>query len=559
MAARREKWFSRRHVILEPLADGRVRVLNLSRHALMDHTEGRQARLPPYGQGNLEVPFLFHLGDLTLTVSSGAEDPSATLTRLGEATIGPQQFEAAPTELRPFPALSSEELDGLVSWLQTTLGVVQSAIGSANFVTRAVEALVQIVGLHSGRVLLDRDGAWQIAALAQAPGPHAEPQPPSASVLDHVRSEKCTFVFHPGEASGEPSGSLMGLQAVVAAPILDRQGAVIGALYGERGREPDLSLRKIGKIEATLVELLACGVAAGLARQQQEQEAMRARVRFEQFFTAELADHLAREPDLLKGREAEVSLLFCDVRGFSRVSERLRPADTMDWIGEVMDALSACVLQEGGVLVDYVGDEILAMWGAPQPQADHARRAMRAALAMRAAIEVLSRRWRGLLGEVMQVGVGINTGPAQVGNTGSRFKFKYGPLGNSVNLASRVQGLTKYLKCPVLATAATHARLGAAFLTRRVCRAAVQGIVQPVDLFEVTEADSPARAEFFRGSEQALAALEAGNNAQAARLAGTLLLEHTGDGPLLMILSEAVRRLQSDTAATAFIWQPPGK
>jgi hypothetical protein len=122
-----------------------------------------------------------------------------------------------------------------------------------------------------------------------------------------------------------------------------------------------------------------------------------------------------------------------------------------------------------------------------------------------------------------------------------------------------VQGATKYLKCPVLATAATQMRLGTAFLTRRVCRAGVQGIQQPVDLYEVAEADGPTRADLFHGSDQALTALEMGNHAQAARLAGTLLLEHTGDGPLLMILGEAVRRLQSDTTATAFVWQPPGK
>lgn len=559
LAGRSAKSFSRRHLVLEPLPDGRVRVINLSRHPLHDHTEGRQASLAPFSQGNLALPFQLQMAELTLTVSAGSGDPSASLERLAEATIGPDQFEPVPGNLRPFPALATDELDGLVRWLQTTLGVVQSAIGSANFVAQAVDALVQIVGLHSGRILLDRNGEWQVIALAEAPGTHAEPQPPSASVLSHVRLEKCTFVFHPNELAEEPSGSLIGLQAVVAAPILDRQGVVIGALYGERGREADYSLRPIGKIEATLVELLACGVANGLARQQQEQEALRARVRFEQFFTADLAEHLARRPDLLTGRQAEVSVLFCDVRGFSRVSEKLEPAETMAWIGEVMDALSACVLDEGGVLVDYVGDEILAMWGAPEPQADHARRAVRAALAMRVASQVLNRRWLATLGEAMQIGVGVNTGNALVGNTGSRFKFKYGPLGNCVNLASRVQGATKYLHCPVLITAATRGLLGEGYLTRRVCRAAMVGIVQPVDLFEVADDDTSGRSGLFEGSEQALAELERGHNAQAARLAGTLLLEHTGDGPLLMILGEAVRRLQSDSQATSFTWHPAGK
>ena len=82
----------------------------------------------------------------------------------------------------------------------------------------------------------------------------------------------------------------------------------------------------ITELEARLVELLASGVAAGLARLEQEQAALAARVQFEQFFTPELARQLALQPDLLKGRDTEVTLLFCDIRGFSRISERLGPA-----------------------------------------------------------------------------------------------------------------------------------------------------------------------------------------------------------------------------------------
>ena len=99
-----------------------------------------------------------------------------------------------------------------------------------------------------------------------------------------------------------------------------------------------------------------------LARQEQERSALEARVQFEQFFTRELAQQLARDPTLLKGADRPVALLFCDVRGFSSFSESLEPERTMDWIGDVMGALSECVLREEGVLVDYIGDEMLAMW-----------------------------------------------------------------------------------------------------------------------------------------------------------------------------------------------------
>src|SRR6476659_7934402 len=115
----------------------------------------------------------------------------------------------------------------------------------------------------------------------------------------------------------------------------------------------------------------------------------------------------------------------------------------------------------------------------------------------------------------MDLGVGVNNGPAHVGNTGSKFKFKYGPLGNTVNLASRVQGLTKYLKTPLLVSADTRRQLGPGFIARRVIRTRVVNIQAPVDLYEVERSD-PERAEFFRDSEAALDALEKGEFADAA-------------------------------------------
>jgi adenylate cyclase len=345
----------------------------------------------------------------------------------------------------------------------------------------------------------------------------------------------------------------------VAAPILGADGQVIGALYGERRRAAAAPLYPGGKLEAILVELLACGVATGLARQEQEKAALEAHVRFEQFFGPELARRLAREPNLLEGRHAEVTLLFCDVRGFSRFSEKLGPAETVRWMNDVLGELSERVLDERGVLVDYVGDELLAMWGAPQDQPDQAARAVHAALAMLAALPAVNGRWQGVLGGATEVGIGVNTGPAQVGNTGSRVKFKYGPLGNTVNVASRVQGLTRYLKCRLLVTRATRQGLGDAFIARRVVKTRVVNVEEPVDLYEVEEAGSEERRRFFAASEAAADALEAGDFALAASNAGALGLEHRGDGPLLLTLSRAVTALMHDGRGFDAVWDPPGK
>ena len=247
--------------------------------------------------------------------------------------------------------------------------------------------------------------------------------------------------------------------------MLAASGEVIGAVYGDRRRSGKLFAPElISELEAMLVELIASGVAAGMARMQQEQAALTARVQFEQFFTRELSEQLSLHPDLLAGRDVEVSLLFCDIRGFSRISERLGPRGTVQWIGDVMGVLSDCVLAHAGVLVDYIGDELVAMWGAPAAQPEHARLACLAAIDMLKAVPGINQRWSTTLQEPMALGIGVNSGIARVGNTGSHHKFKYGPLGNTVNLASRVQGATKYLRSPILVTGSTHSQLGSGFL-----------------------------------------------------------------------------------------------
>ena len=113
-----------------------------------------------------------------------------------------------------------------------------------------------------------------------------------------------------------------------------------------------------------------------------------------------------------------MTLLFGDIREFSRISELLAPAETMAWISDVMQEFSDCVLAHDGVLVDYIGDELMAMWGAPAAQPDHATLACWAAHDMLASLARHQRRWQARLGKPVRLGIGINTGVARVGNTG---------------------------------------------------------------------------------------------------------------------------------------------
>jgi adenylate cyclase len=266
--------------------------------------------------------------------------------------------------------------------------------------------------------LVDGQGDWvEQAAFAVDNLSSKLATRPSRRVLDRVRHERHTLWELPVQTLH--GGSLSGIEAVVAAPILNGDGQVIGALYGDRYHESRYSTQgPFTELDARLVDLLATGVAVGLARVEQERATAAERVRFEQFFTPELARQLTQHPDLLRGRDQEVTVLFCDVRGFSRISERLGPATTGEWFGEVLESLSDTVQQHHGALIDYIGDELMAMWGAPEEQPGHAGLACRAALDMLGCLGELNARWQEQVGEPVCLGIDMNTGVARVGNSG---------------------------------------------------------------------------------------------------------------------------------------------
>lgn len=549
-----ESFVSRDHVRVEPLSDGGVRLTNLSDKSAVRLEAGPE--LKPKGSHEAPLPLALVFGTKSVRLQQPRED-EVVMQTLAEATLAPASdidVAGVLSGLKPPPG-GGADAEAFVRWMRVTMDVLQSAAGAQDFFTRAARAVVDLVGFDAGRVLLLQDGVWQSQVIqARTPDAAATDRPASRQVLSKVRQEKRTFWQVPSVA-GE---SLAGINAVVAAPILNRYGEVIGALYGDRGHAAG-ALAPITKLEAMLVELLAGGVATGLARVEQEQAALRARVQFEQFFTPELARELTAHPELLNGKELEVTVLVCDIRGFSRVTERLGPARTMEWINDVLGELSNCVLKHGGVLVDYVGDELEAMFGAPVGHANHAQRACQAALAMLDSLPQLQERWLHATGEPMAIGIGINSGAARVGNIGSAQKFKYGPLGNTVNLASRVQGASKYLKATLLVTEATRNHLDEGFATRKLCQVRVINIENPVALYELVGAVSPNWAELKDTYEQALACFEKKEFLQTAHLLGKLLPKHPSDGPTQALLSRAVTCLLEEPKDFDAVWKLPGK
>ncbi len=369
IALKDEKSIPRRCVLIEPLAEGGFRLTNLSAERPLGLPDDA-TDLKPNASAAVSANALLALGKKTIRLqkTDGQRPP---LRGLADATAPPGRSAYATV-----PPAGAAMRD-LVPWLQAAMDVLQSAAGSADFFDKAARAVVDLVNLDSGRVLLLKQDEWQPHAIHTAPRvrpryvrPGQQPRPESGAPGETNLVGGAGFV---PAGRGEPGGGRS--RRGRPDPGSKRDGHR-GALRGPPPGGGSASAGPITEMEGMLVELLARGVAAGLARLEQEQAAAALRVQFEQFFSPELARHLARQPDLLKGRDAEVTILFCDIRGFSRISERLGPAQTLEWIGDVMETLSDCVRAEGGVLVDYIGDELMAMWGAPDEQPDHARRAV---------------------------------------------------------------------------------------------------------------------------------------------------------------------------------------
>ncbi len=550
-----EVGISRSHVLLTPDADGSVCVTNLSTNspvALKVEIGGGTITLLSVGEErHIRPPVELGVGKVRVLLGRAAEQ-SGQLHSLAVSSKAPGQAaaEAAVSGLAATGLAASlgagVEVQPFIAWLRVALEVLQSAAGSADFLERAAQATANLVKLDSAGVLL-RDGpqAFKIAALAKTEG--ARDWRPSRNMLATVCGERRTCWMNSQDLTS-PSLSLEGVASVVAAPVLDPSGNVIGVLYGDRRRYDQLPL---GQLEAQLVELLASGIAAGLARKEQQEN----HIRLQQFFPANLVTLIENNSELLSGRNAEVTVMVCDIYGFSALAERLGPSRTVEWIREVMNLLSDCVIEQEGVLVDYVGDELMAMWGAPIRQPDDAQRACRTVLEARRSLAELSRRWQGELGQETIVGIGVNTGPAYVGNVGSARKFKYGPLGNTVNVASRTQGASKYLRCFSLITSDVQARLDGSFATRRLCQARVKNIAEPVTLYELADEATGVWRELKETYEEALRCFEGADFHRAAKLLGMALEGSAKDGPSMELLRRVVTGMNQGGDGFDPVWR----
>jgi adenylate cyclase len=220
-------------------------------------------------------------------------------------------------------------------------------------------------------------------------------------------------------------------------------------------------------------------MSAGLA------ERDRVRDLLDKNVSPEVAAQLMRDGAALGGEEREVTVLFADLRGFTPLSETLPPREVLTLLNRYLDRMSAEIERHGGVIDKFIGDEIMALFGAPVGHGDDADRALAAALGMETALAQLNREFAAEGRPPLAIGIGINTAHVVAGNMGSHRRLNYSVIGDGVNVAARLQTLTRTpeYRASILVSAATLRAVRGTYRTRSLGDVTVKGRTEPVTLF----------------------------------------------------------------------------
>jgi adenylate cyclase len=271
---------------------------------------------------------------------------------------------------------------------------------------------------------------------------------------------------------------------------------------------------------------------------------------FGQYVPPELVDEMARDPAKynMEGKNEVLTVLFTDVRGFTSIAEGLDPRALAAFLNEFLTAMSLVIRTHRGTLDKYMGDAIMAFWGAPVADPEHARHALEAALAMHAELARLNPTFRARGWPEIRIGVGLNTGPMSVGDMGSKLRKAYTVMGDAVNLASRLEGLTKAYGAGIIVGQATRDAVPG-FVFRELDRVRVKGKDAPVAIFEPVgpeKALAKERLEELKLWGQALKAYRARNWDQAELILFNLHRLYPG-APLYSLYAERAARYRRES------------
>src|SRR6202050_31580 len=265
---------------------------------------------------------------------------------------------------------------------------------------------------------------------------------------------------------------------------------------------------------------------------------------FSQYLSPGVIDLIEKDPEKYirpGGEMKELSIMFSDIRSFTTLSEGLSPDDLVHLLNEYFGAMTEIIFSYQGTLDKYIGDAIMAFWGSPYPQLDHAFRSCSCALEMVRGLEKLNVKWRNEGRPPIAVGIGLNPGLANVGNMGSDRRLAWTVMGDNVNLASRLEGITKQYHSKLVISEATYREIASQFVCRELDKIKVKGKNQPVNIYELLDvaAERPQYEALLQQFDHAMGAYRNQDWQEAADRFAQILTIYPDDGPTQAFLERA--------------------
>ena len=286
----------------------------------------------------------------------------------------------------------------------------------------------------------------------------------------------------------------------------------------------------------------------------EEREKRKIRKTFSQYLSPGVIALIEKDPQKYirpGGEVKDLTVMFSDIRDFTNLSEGMSPDELVRLLNEYLGAMTDILFRHLGTLDKYIGDAVMAFWGSPYPLEDHAYHACCCATEMIARLAELNHDWSARGCPEISIGIGLNTGPVNVGNMGSDKRLAWTVMGDNVNLASRLEGMTKQYRTQIIISESTYGQVSRQFVAREVDKIRVKGKKQPVTIYELL-APLSQRGKYealLTAYNTALACYRTRNWRAAAEKFGPILATHPYDGPTQVLLQRCLEFMEEPPAA----------
>jgi len=355
--------------------------------------------------------------------------------------------------------------------------------------SRVLDLIFQIFPIDRAAVILSNEqlrSLQPIAFKAKAKSEGSDPINMSQTILGKVVFEKSAILAKDTylDERFKNVSSIMRkrIRSVMCVP-LHTKGRILGALYADSLEAPGIFSEDDLHLLFAVAGALANAIENALLVDRIKEDERKLGT-LERYLPSAVVEHLLETQDSaqLGGKNASISILFADIRGFSSLTEKIEPMMVVSLLNEYFTSMSEVVFEHGGTLGEYIGDEIMAYFGAPFERDDHAILTISVAIKMMETMKSLKKQWQGSGSPSFDVGIGIATGPVIAGNIGSIQQMKYTVIGNAVNLASRL--CSRAQPGQILISSDTYKKAGEPSYANFLEKASIPGILKLIEIFE---------------------------------------------------------------------------